>query len=99
MLCTKNTCFVVQRVPNLVLNGQMDPRDDRRELRLAAQSAAIALLAVVLAQVMSLSTAPIALAATFLLWLTALLAGTRAVVAVGIAVWRRRRGEGPTRPR
>ena len=68
--------------------------DDRRpgdaELDLALRSGALAVVAAVLAQVTSGSTAPIALATTFLLWLGALLAGLRAILAVWVAVWKRR---------
>lgn len=68
--------------------------DDRRpgdpEFDMAARSATFAVVAVVLAQVTSASTAPIALATTFLLYLGALLAGVRTLVAVWVAVWKRR---------
>ncbi len=68
--------------------------DDRRpgdpEFDIAARSAAFAVVAVVLAQVTSASTAPIALATTFLLYLGAILAGLRTVVAIWVAIWKRR---------
>ncbi|MGA8852366.1 MAG: hypothetical protein WB508_11690 [Aeromicrobium sp.] len=68
--------------------------DDRRrgepEFDIAARSAAFAVVAVLLAQVTSASTAPIALATTFLLYLGAILAGLRTVVAIWVAIWKRR---------
>jgi hypothetical protein len=77
-----------------MFNEHVDP-DDRRpgdaEFGIAIRSIVFALLAVIVVQVTSLSTAPTALALTFLLWLAVLLSGARALLAISIALAKRRR--------
>ena len=66
-------------------------RPGGKELRLAVRSAGVAIVTLGLAQVTALSSSPIALSATFLLYLAAILGGVQALVATTVGV-RRRRG-------
>lgn len=59
------------------------------EFVIAARAAVVMVVAGVLAELVSGSTAPTGQALTFLLWLATILAGTQALVAVTIGLWRR----------
>lgn len=63
-----------------------------RELALAGRAAFYAVVGGLLATVSSGLTSRTGLSLTFLLWLGTILAGTQAVVAAVIGVWRRTHG-------